>query len=139
MSKSVLSAGQMVRDALLADAEIQAAVGTNIFPLAAPNGTKGDYILYAREDGGEEPGQMGNTEETATVTLNVNSVDYDRGLEIAEMVRRVLMTLRKGRYGCKRGHDREDVAGLTDKGQLVYTQILEYEFSDTLIARGLIG
>lgn len=139
MSKSVLSAGQIIRNALLADVEINMAVGTNIFPLFAPKGTTGDYILYAREDGGEEPGQMGSLEEKAIITINVNSVDYDRGLQIAEMVRRVLMGLRGGRYGIRRGHDREDVAGLTDKGQPILTQILEYEFSDLLVARGLIG
>lgn len=129
----------MVREVLLADAEVAGMVGANIFPLFAPAGTKGDYILYAREDGGEEPGQMGNVEEKAVVTINVNSVDYDRGLELAEKVRTALLKLRGGRYGIRRTHDREDVAGLTDKGQTVVTQILEYEFSDLLVNNRLIG
>ena len=138
MSKSVLSAGRIIREALLADTEISEAVGSNVFPLVAPAGTKGDYILYAREDGGEVPGQMGTQEEKATVTINVNSVDYDRGLHIAEMVRNVVRKVRYGRYGFQRTHDREDVAGLTDKGQTVYTQILEYEVSDLFLASGLV-
>lgn len=131
MSKSVLGASKYIRTALQAKADVSAKVGNNIFPLVAPSGTKGDYILYAREDYEEKAGQTGTYEEKAAVTLNINSVDYDRGLDIAESVRNVIRELRSLRqYGIKITHSREDVAGLTDKGQTVFTQIIEIEISD---------
>ena len=41
--------GNAVRDVLVADENIQRAVGEDIYPVVAPEGTVGPFILYQRD------------------------------------------------------------------------------------------
>ena len=38
-----------IRKMLLEDPELNELVGTKIYPIVAPEGTKGDYIVYVRD------------------------------------------------------------------------------------------
>ncbi len=130
MSKSMLSAGADVRDVLRTDPTIQELVGENIYPIIAPNGTEGGYILYARDDYSEDLTKMGVVDETASIILNANSTDYDEGLMIAEAIRRVIRKMRNAGCALTISHAREDVAGYTEAGNTIYSQIIEITFGN---------
>ena len=75
---------------LLARESLASLIGENVFPLYAPEGTVGDFILYQRTAGGSELNQMSLTSEWCEVTFNVVSDDYVKGVEIAEELRSAL-------------------------------------------------
>lgn len=87
---SKISIAKDLRPMLLARESLASLVGENIFPLYAPEGTSGDFILYQRTSGGSEVNQMSLTCEWCEVTFNVVSDDYVKGVEIAEELRSAL-------------------------------------------------
>ena len=46
--ESKLKVTTVIRQILLKNSELLALVGEKIFPLYAPEGTEGDFVLYAR-------------------------------------------------------------------------------------------
>jgi hypothetical protein len=90
MSKSKLGIGAELREVLLNDAELKAKVGTNIFPLFAPESTAGDLILYKRSDYESTITEMGVADEGCEMTYNAISDNYDESIDIAERIRAVL-------------------------------------------------
>lgn len=94
MSRSVLSAGNDIRDILLADEELSELVGTRIFPLVAPADTEGAFITYGMEKYDIMRTKFGAYDEIATFTYYIFSSDPDEALEIAEAFRRVILGVR---------------------------------------------
>ena len=123
---SKISIAKDLRPMLLARESLTALVGENIFPLYAPEGTVGDFILYQRTVGGSEVNQMGLTGEWCEVTFNVVSDDYVKGVEIAEELRIVLQDVYIGeeRNQLVMSNSREDFVG--ENNVVKYVQILVF-------------
>lgn len=78
--------GNDIREILLANGDIVAEVGTNIYPLVAPEKVDGNFIVYAREKYAKEEVKMGVYEDVARVALSVVSNDYDEAIYIAALL-----------------------------------------------------
>ena len=129
---SNLSVQKDLCDALMEDARIGVLVGDNIFPVAAPLDTCGDFIILARSEYAVKRTQMGTAEETATILINVVSTDYARGLEIAEAVRTVLTS--PPRVPEVRLTDAEEnITGWADGAVTKYVQALFFEVSSLTV------
>lgn len=75
-----------VRTALLAKTEISEMVGTQVFPVVAPKDTKGDFIIYQRDQYSKEYTKMGIYEETCRVYISAISETYRRSQELAYQI-----------------------------------------------------
>ncbi len=75
-----------VRAILLADEEITSLIGEKVFPIVAPNGTEGDFIIYQRDGYKQEYTKMGVARQVPTVFINAVSDDYERSLELASLI-----------------------------------------------------
>ena len=83
-----LSIGKIIRKLLTEDEGIKAAKVTKVFPVVTDE-ARLPYIAYRRAD--IEPGPFkGGNADTVTVEVAVFTKDYDSGIELAEVVRRVL-------------------------------------------------
>lgn len=63
-----------------------ADVSPNVFPVVAPENTKGDMIVYRRSSYERDFSHMGYYLDSATIEVVVVSESYDRAAEIAEKV-----------------------------------------------------
>ena len=79
-----------VRIALLDKAEIAAMVGNQIFPVVAPKDTKGDFLIYQRDEYSKDYTKMGISGQTCRVYVNAVSDDYDRSQELAYQINEAL-------------------------------------------------
>ena len=89
MSSSAISATTRIYELLSKDEELKNLVKDNIFPIAAPLETNGDFIVLARQEYKENRNNMLAHEEIATILLNVISTEYTKGLDILERVRSI--------------------------------------------------
>lgn len=119
---SMLSVGVDIRTLLLADEPLKALVGNNIFPLVAPESTTGDFITVRRSAYKLARNKMGVTEEIATLLIAAFSPDYDRSLEIAEAIRRVILNTRVQNRNLDIIDAPEDLVSYQDTGQTWYSQ-----------------
>lgn len=78
--------GNDIREILLANGDIVAEVGTNIYPLVAPENVDGNFIVYARDKYNKEEVKMGIYEDAARVALSVVSDNYDEAIYIASLL-----------------------------------------------------
>jgi hypothetical protein len=76
----------VIRQILLQDSDLTELIEDKIFPLYAPDGTEGDYVLYARDEYSIKRSQMGIATQKCQIYINVVSEDYDRGQDIAEKI-----------------------------------------------------
>ena len=93
--------GDAVRDVLVNDENIQRVVGNNIFPIIAPEGTDGPFILYQRDKYKREYSKMGVYQEECHLIISVISDDYDTGIVIADMVDTALSGTVRTEEGCQ--------------------------------------
>lgn len=75
---------------LLADEKIVAFVGDNIFPLNAEKDTKGDFIIYMRDEYSIDRSKMGIVSQKCNVYINAISSSYNRSQELADLIFKVL-------------------------------------------------
>ena len=128
MSSSAISATTRIYELLSRDEELKNLVKDNIFPIAAPLETSGDFIVLARQEYKENRNNMLAHEEIATILLNVISTEYIKGLEILERVRSVL---RDANF-CPDivfVDGEETITGWGDSGITKYVQTLTFEVS----------
>lgn len=78
--------GNDVRTILLNNSEIVERVGNDIFPLVAPEGTEGAFIIYQRDKYTKTWGKMGVTEDTCHLLLIAIADNYDLALDLAELI-----------------------------------------------------
>ena len=90
MKISHYEASKEIRGVLLDDASIMEAVGDNVFPLVADEGTEGDYITLQRDGFIQDTTKMGDP----YVYVCVVSADSQRSQDIAGLVVKAL----EGRY-----------------------------------------
>lgn len=75
-----------VRSILLTSKEISQMIGDKIFPIVAPDGTNGDFIIYQRDGYKQEYTKMGIARQIPIVFVNAISDDYDRSLQLASLI-----------------------------------------------------
>lgn len=78
--------GNDIRTILLKDEDIVAKVGTNIFPLIAPENTKGDFIIYNRDKYSKSMVKMGVYEDECEVAVVAVSENYDDAVSLASLI-----------------------------------------------------
>lgn len=74
--------GNAIRDILVSDFDVFEQVGNHIYPLVAPENTKGDFIVYLRQKYGRESVKQGIYEDVCEVAVIAISEDYDRACEL---------------------------------------------------------
>lgn len=94
MKISHYEASKEIRGVLLDDASIVEAVGDNVFPLVADEGTEGDYITLQRDGFIQDTTKMGVARRDPYVCVCVVSADSQRSQDIAGLVVKAL----EGRY-----------------------------------------
>lgn len=75
-----------IRAILLADEKIVSLVGDNIFPLNAEKDTKGDFIIYMRDEYSIERCKMGIASQKCNVYINAISASYNRSQDLADLI-----------------------------------------------------
>ncbi len=75
-----------LRAILLASPAITALVDDKIFPLVAPEGTDGDFILYYRDGYKQERTKMGVATQKPLIYIIAISYDYDRSQDLATLI-----------------------------------------------------
>ena len=84
-----------IRNILLKDEAVQSIVGDRIFPIIAPEGTKGAFITYARSEYSVKKTNMQIYEHDCNVLLCCVSHSYDESQALAEAVFKSLEGLYK--------------------------------------------
>lgn len=78
--------GNDIRNLLLEDEEIVNQVGSNIFPLIAPETTEGDFIIYLRSKYAKNAVKMGVYQDECEVAVNCISDNYDSAIALASKI-----------------------------------------------------
>lgn len=78
--------GNDVRALLLDNAELVDRVGTDIFPIVAPENTDGEFILYQRDKYRKSWVKQGVYEDECHLLITAVADDYDAALDLAEMI-----------------------------------------------------
>lgn len=78
--------GNEVRDILISNDDIYAAVGEDIFPIVAPENVDDPFIVYYREKYHRQDSKIGYFEDECHIVLTIVSTDYDLGANIAGLV-----------------------------------------------------
>nr|WP_321523330.1 hypothetical protein [uncultured Macellibacteroides sp.] len=79
------SVGTTVRSRFLEDQDIVSIIGDRIYPVVAPKGASGDFIVYVRDSYSKQRNGMGHTEECGLYVVCC-SKSYDSSVELAERV-----------------------------------------------------
>lgn len=80
----------ILRQVLIEDAEISALVGTQIFPIAAPSDTIGDFITYQRDEYSKDRTKNQVARHTCKVFISAISDSYGRSQHLAELIDKTL-------------------------------------------------
>jgi hypothetical protein len=93
--------GNDVREILLSCSALTEIVGTDIYPIIAPEGTNGTFILYQRDKLKKTYSKMGLFEEECHLILTIVADDYDIAIATANLVDMALTGEHINEYGCK--------------------------------------
>ena len=113
-----------IRKLLLQDAELSILVGTNIFPVIAPEDTTGDIIVYYRHQYSKQYAGDIEVLDTCKIFFAIVSDNYDRSIKIAQTVNNIIegTHYNSDNYGYK-CHLADSTEDFSDKK---YIQILLY-------------
>lgn len=78
--------GNDARAIMLADEDIVAQVGQNIYPLVAAENTVGDFIVYSRSKYSKSDSKMGVYEDECTLAVIAVSDNYDSAIALASKI-----------------------------------------------------
>lgn len=79
-----------IRGILLDSEDICNLIGRKIYPIVAPDGTEGDFIIYQRDGYKQEYSKMGVARQIPIVYVSIISDNYDRSNQIASIIYSVL-------------------------------------------------
>jgi hypothetical protein len=83
--------GNDLRAILLQDTGITAMVGQDIYPLVAPEGVEGEFIVYGREKYTKEKAKGGVWEDECQVFMTAISDNYDKATTLASLIDNALV------------------------------------------------
>ena len=92
--------GNDIRDILMQSSALTELVGTDIFPVIAPEGTTDPFILYQRDKYKKTFSKMGMVEEECHIILTIVAADYDTAVYIAALVDSLLQGGHTNEKGC---------------------------------------
>ena len=78
--------GNDLRDLLTSNSALTEIVGDDIYPIIAPENTKGPFVLYERSKYKKDYSKMGLVEQDCHITFTIVAEDYDVSLAIAELI-----------------------------------------------------
>lgn len=78
--------GNTVRALLKADENIYGIVGEDIYPIVAPEGTDGEFIVYRRVAYSKQTVKTGVYEDRCNLELVIVTDNYDNGVALAVLV-----------------------------------------------------
>ena len=78
--------GSIVREILLGNADLYALVGEDIFPIVAPEGTLGNFIVYRRDKYSKEYTKLGVVDDVCHLAVSAIADNYDTALDIAVLL-----------------------------------------------------
>ncbi len=78
--------GNDLRGILLNNRELRQMVGTNIYPLVAPENVDGEFIVYGREKYSKKMAKSGVYEDECQVFMTAISDNYDNAITLAELI-----------------------------------------------------
>ena len=93
--------GNDIRSILLDDEEIVNQVGTDIYPLIAPENTEGDFIIYMRNKYNKTAVKMGVYQDECEVAVVGISDNYDSAISLASKIDNALSGLHTLSNGVK--------------------------------------
>lgn len=115
-----------IRKMLLEDSKIKEFVDNKIYPIVAPEGTEGNYIVYIRDQYSISKTKQGIYEQKCIVFISCISDKYDKSQEMADAVFQCL----QGRYKKDTGktiiNNIEMLDSTEDYGDGLYIQTLEF-------------
>jgi hypothetical protein len=76
----------ILRDVLLNDTEVQAIVDNRIYPVIAPEGTKGAFVTYTRSAYNIDRTHMGIYQQTVNIAFACVSRSYDESQRLATAI-----------------------------------------------------
>ncbi len=76
----------LIREKLLADEKIKELVDSRIYPIIAPEGTEGNYIVYVRDEYSIDRTKVGIAFHKCIVFISCVSSSYDESQKIADAV-----------------------------------------------------
>lgn len=76
----------LIREKLLEDEKIKELVDSRIYPIIAPEGTQGNYIVYVRDEYSIDRTKVGIAYHNCIVFISCVSSSYDESQEIADAV-----------------------------------------------------
>lgn len=75
-----------IQSLLLQNGEIKGIVGGKVFPIMAPEGTDGDFIVYQRDELKQDYTKMGVASQTAVLYVTAVSDSYVRSNNLASLI-----------------------------------------------------
>lgn len=75
-----------IQSLLLQNGEIKDIVGGKVFPIMAPEGTDGDFIVYQRDELKQDYTKMGVASQTAVIYVTAVSDSYVRSNNLASLI-----------------------------------------------------
>lgn len=75
-----------IRKLLLGDTQIKSLVNNKIYPIVAPDGTTGDFIIYYRDAYGKDYTNFGVVNENCRVFIACISESYDNSINLIEKI-----------------------------------------------------
>ena len=78
--------GNVIRTILIEDSDVQEQVKGNVFPIVAPEETKGDFIVYSRQKYAKEAVKVGIYEDRCDVAVVGISDNYDKAIALASKI-----------------------------------------------------
>lgn len=76
----------LIRERLLADEKLKELVDSRVYPVIAPEGTEGNYIVYVRDEYSIDRTKVGITFHNCIVFISCVSSSYDESQLIADAV-----------------------------------------------------
>lgn len=117
--------GNDVRTILLADEDIVARVGSDIFPIVAPENTEGSFILYQRDKYAKSWDKMGVHEDKCNLLITAIADNYDEALDLAALIDNALTGKHTNDFGEDFRMNLIDSAETFDDNKYVETLLFE--------------
>lgn len=78
--------GNFIRELLMGNEELKGMIGENIYPIVAPEGIKGEFLVYNRGKYTKLKSNMGIYQEECIVYVLAVSDNYDSSVKMAELI-----------------------------------------------------
>lgn len=93
--------GNTIRDILVDDPDVHYQVGNHIYPLVAPENTKGDFIVYLRQKYSKTLVKQGIVQDECEIAVIAVSDNYDSAVALASNIDAALTGTHRTDEGCK--------------------------------------